>query len=278
MSYENRIRENRDKMSKSFSRLADYILDNYVQAALMTATELAHQVDVDAATVVRFAQRLEYAGFPELQDEIKDRVKQSLLITPKKAAAPDTFASVVDARMQQMKDAIEQARMLIEVESLEKLVEQIGKARRIIVVSDGLGQVAAYNLLNLLEQGGFLVSVAQSGVGDLARTVSTANREDLILAIDVAGAAPYLPRALAEASEIGVSTAAIVGSASHDSATKADIAIAAQTQEVLGLAVILVDVIVYTLAESLRWKYKDRFSGVDKIIEEIFERIQMGSG
>jgi len=277
MSYENRIRESRDKMSKSFSRLADYILDNYVQAALMTATELAHQVDVDAATVVRFAQRLGYAGFPELQDEIKERVKQSLLITPKKAAAPNTFASVVDSRMQQMKDSIEQARMLIEVESLEKLVEQIGKARRIIVVSDGLGQVAAYNLLNLLEQGGFLVSVAQSGVGDLARTVSTAKREDLILAIDVAGAAPYLPRALAEASEIGVSTAAIVGSASHDSATKADIAIAAQTQEGVDLAVILVDVIVYTLAESLKWKYKDRFSGVDKVIEEIFERIQMGS-
>ena len=177
-----------------------------------------------------------------------------------------------------MKDAIEQARMLIEVDSLEKLVEQIGKARRIIVVSDGLGQVAAYNLLNLLEQGGFLVSVAQSGVGDLARTVSTANREDLILAIDVAGAAPYLPRVLVEASAAGVSTAAIVGSASHETATNADIAIAAQNQEEPGLAVILVDVIVYTLAESLKWKYQDRFSGVDKVIEEIFERIQTGAG
>ena len=99
MSYENRIRESRQKMSKSFSRLADYILDNYVQAALMTATELAHQVDVDAATVVRFAQRLEYSGFPELQDEIKEKVKQSLLINPKKSDAPDTFASVVDSRM-----------------------------------------------------------------------------------------------------------------------------------------------------------------------------------
>jgi DNA-binding MurR/RpiR family transcriptional regulator len=264
-------------MSKSFSRLADYILDNYVQAALMTATELAHQVDVDAATVVRFAQRLEYSGFPELQDEIKEKVKQSLLIKPKKADTPDSFASVVDSRMQRMKDSIEQARMLIEVESLEKLVEQIGKARRIIVVSDGLGQVAAYNLLNLLEQGGFLVSVAQSGVGDLARTISTANQEDLIIAIDVAGAAPYLPRALTEASEIGVATAAIVGSASHKSAVNAGLAIAAQTQEVLGLSVILVDVIVYTLAESLKWKYQDRFSGVDKVIEEIFERIQLGT-
>ena len=88
MSYENRIRENRQKMSKSFARLADYLLDHYVQAALMTATELAHQVDVDAATVVRFAQRLGYGGFPELQNEIKDKVKRDLLVRPEKAADP----------------------------------------------------------------------------------------------------------------------------------------------------------------------------------------------
>ena len=69
-------------MSKSFSRLANFILDSHIQAALMTATELAHQVDVDAATVVRFAQRLGYSGFPDLQDEIKARVKQDLLIRP----------------------------------------------------------------------------------------------------------------------------------------------------------------------------------------------------
>jgi DNA-binding MurR/RpiR family transcriptional regulator len=264
-------------MSKSFSRLADYILDNYVQAALMTATELAHQVDVDAATVVRFAQRLEYSGFPELQDEIKNKVKQDLLFKPEQVATPDTFAAVVDSTMQRMKDSIEQARMLIDIEELDRMVEEIGAARRIIIVSDGLGQVAAYNLLNLLEQGGFLVSVAQSGVVDLARTVSTVSKDDLILAIDVAGVAPYLPRALAEASGIGVSTAAIVGAASHKSAVEADVAIATQNQEVIGLSVILVDVIVYALAEALKWKYAERFSGVDKFIEELFERIQLGA-
>jgi DNA-binding MurR/RpiR family transcriptional regulator len=180
--------------------------------------------------------------------------------------------------MQNMNDAIEQARKLLNIDDIEKLVGKIGKARRIIIVSDGLGQVAAYNLLNLLEQGGFMVSVAQSGVVDLARTVSTANREDLMLAIDVAGAAPYLPRALGEAGEIGLSTAAIVGTASHESAIKADVAIAAQNQDVIGLSVVMVDVIVYALAAALKWTYQERFSGVDKYIEEMFERIQMGAG
>ncbi|HKJ27791.1 MAG TPA: MurR/RpiR family transcriptional regulator [Anaerolineales bacterium] len=278
MSYESLIRENRQKLSKSFSRLADYILDNYVQAALMTATELAHQVDVDAATVVRFAQRLGYSGFPELQDEIKSKVKNELLVKPKQVKESDTFTSVVDSTMQRMNQALEQVRKLLDVDALHQIVEMIGKARRIIIISDGLGQVGAYNLLNLLEPGGFLVSVVQPGVVDLARTVSTAMAEDLVLAIDVSGGAPYIARALAEASGSSVSTAAIVGAASYTSALEAEVVVAAQHVDDVSLAVVVVDVVVYALAEALKWKYSERFVGMDKAIQDAFERLKVGAG
>lgn len=276
MSYESLIRENRQGLSKSFSRLADYLLDNYVQAALMTATELAHQVDVDAATVVRFAQRLGYSGFPELQDEIKSKVKNELLVKPKIAAETESFTGVVDATMLRMNQAIDQVRKLLDMDALVKIVDAIGSARRIIIVSDGLGQVAAYNLLNLLEPGGFLVSVVQPGVVDLARTVSIANQGDLILAIDVAGAAPYIARALAEASATKVSTVAIVGAASHQTALEADVVLAAQSVGDVALAVVVVDVVVYSLAEALRWKYSSKFEGMEETIGDVFERLKVG--
>lgn len=278
MSYESLIRENRQGLSKSFSRLADYLLDNYVQAALMTATELAHQVDVDAATVVRFAQKLGYSGFPELQDEIKTKVKNELLVKPKQAKDPDSFTYVVDLTMQRMNQALEQVRKLLDIDALLEIVKKIGEARRIIIISDGLGQVAAYNLLNLLEPGGFLVSVVQPGVVDLARTVSTVNEQDLLIAIDVAGAAPYIARALAEASGNRVATAAIVGAASYSSALEADVVLAAQNVDDVSLAVVVVDVVVYTLAESLKWKYSENFAGMEKTIQDVFERLKIGAG
>jgi len=276
MSYESRIRKNRQQMSKSFSRLADYLLDHYVQAALMTATELAHQVDVDAATVVRFAQRLGYGGFPELQNEIKDKVKQDLLIKPEQASDPDSFSGVMDEAMNKMQSAVEQVRKLLDVEALEQMVEKIGGARRVIIVPDGLGQVAAYNLLNLLEQGGLLVSIVQPGVVDLARTVMTASKEDVVIAVDVAGAAPYISRAMAEAVREGIPTAAIVGAASHQSAREAQVVLAAQNQAEVGLAVIMVDVVIFCLAETLKWKYQEKFEGADAAIEAVFDRIVAG--
>ena len=67
MSYEDRIRQARLGMSKSFAKLADFLLDSYIESAFMTASELAHTLDLDAATVVRFAQTLGYSGFPVMQ-------------------------------------------------------------------------------------------------------------------------------------------------------------------------------------------------------------------
>jgi DNA-binding MurR/RpiR family transcriptional regulator len=276
MSYENRIREHRHQMSKSFSRLADYILDSYVQAALMTATELAHQVDVDAATVVRFAQRLGYSGFPELQDEIKERVKQELLIRPEQAAEANSLTGVVSSSILKVREAVEQVSMLLDIGSISLIVDKIGRARRIIIIPDGLGHVAAYNLVNLLEEGGFLVTVAQSGVSDLARTVSSASTKDLILAVDIAGDTPYIARALNEASALGIPNAAIVGAASHQTALVAETVLASQNQPAFGLGVVVIDAIVYALAEVLRWKYQERFSGASEAIEKLFTRIQVG--
>jgi hypothetical protein len=75
---------------------------------------------------------------------------------------------------------------------------------------------------------------------------------------------------------MGIPTAAIVGAASYESASMADVVLAAPTQPSIGLGVIVVDAIVYTLGEALRWQYQERFVGFDQTIEKLFERIQTG--
>ena len=60
MSYEERIRAERPGMSKSFAKLADFLLDSYIESAFMTASELAHALDLDAALAMVAKQ---FAGF-----------------------------------------------------------------------------------------------------------------------------------------------------------------------------------------------------------------------
>ena len=274
MSYEERIRHERPNMSKSFAKLGDFLLDSYVEAAFMTASELAQTLNLDAATVVRFSQHLGYSGFPKLQREIRQRVKNDLLIRPKQATEPQSVTGIVSNAMTEVILGMDQTRISLDNEALGKLVDALGQARRIVVLAEGPAQPTAYSLVLFLEQGGFPIYIARAGIADLARTVNIAHSQDLLLALEVAGQAPYIARAMGEAQHRGIPTAAIVGSASLASARYADIVLAAQAHPSLGVRLVAIEAIVYALAQVLHWKFADRFMGTEQAIVELSEKIQ----
>lgn len=276
MTYEDRIRNERPNMSKSFARLADFLLDSYVQSAFMTASELAHELDLDAATVVRFAQHLGYKGFPQLQREIRERVMGDLLVKPEEAKVAESVPGVVANAMSELSFALEQTRISLDTDAVAQLVEKIGAARRIVILAENPAQAAAYNLVHFLEQGGFPIYIARSGVADLARTVHTATAQDLILALEVSGQAPYIAGALEEARKKGQPTAAILGAASLASARAAEVVLAARAHPSLGVGIVTIEAIIYALAQALRWRFADRFAGAEQAIAELSDKIQHG--
>jgi DNA-binding MurR/RpiR family transcriptional regulator len=274
MTYEERIRQERSNMSKSFARLADFLLNSYIEAAFMTASELAHALNLDAATVVRFSQHLGYVGFPKLQREIRQRVKDDLLLHPEQAKDADSLPGIASDAMQDVSLALERTRMSLDTTAMEKLVEQIGKARRILILAESPAQPSAYSLVLHLEQGGFPIYIARSGISDLARMVNIAARQDLLIALEVAGQAPYIAHAMGEARSRGIPTAAIVSSASLPSARFADVVLAAQSHPSIGVGIVSIEAIVYALAQVLNWRFTDRFAGTEQAISELSERIR----
>jgi DNA-binding MurR/RpiR family transcriptional regulator len=274
MTYEDRIRQQRPGMSKSFAKLADFLLDSYIEAAFMTASELAHRLDLDAATVVRFAQTLDYKGFPDMQREIRQRVLSDLLVRPVQAKEPESVPGVVSNAMQELSLALEQTRISLDTDALANLVEQIGAARRIIVLAENPAQAAAYNLVHFLEQGGFPIYIARSGVADLSRTVHTATLQDLLIALEVSGQSPYISGALEAARKKGLPTAAILGAASLNSARAADVVLAARSNPSLGVGIISIESIIYALCQALRWRFAERFAGAEQAIIELSANIQ----
>lgn len=274
MTYEDRIRQERPSMSKSFAKLADFLLDSYIESAFMTASELAHRLDLDAATVVRFAQTLGYKGFPDLQREIRQRVLNDLLVRPEEAKVAESVPGVVAIAMAELSLALEQTRMSLDTDAMARLVEQIGAARRIVLLAENPAQAAAYNLVHFLEQGGFPIYIARSGVADLARTVHTATNQDLLIALEIAGQSPYIAGALEAARQKGLPTAAILGAASLESARAADVVLAARSNPSLGVGIISIESIIYALSQALRWRFADRFAGAESAIRKLTTNIQ----
>ncbi len=274
MTYEERIRRDRPGMSKSFAKLADFLLDSYIKASFMTASELAHALNLDAATVVRFSQHLGYKGYPELLREIRDKVRRNLLYRPQDAQVPDSLPGVVTSAMESLRNDLDQMRLMLDIDSVEKLVNIIGQARRIILMVESPAQPAAYNLVYFLEQGGFPIYIARPGVIDFARTVHTASQQDLLLAIDVTGQSPFIARSLAEARARNIPTAAIVGAASLPTARSAGVVLAASEHPSPTSGMIVISAIIYILVEALHWSFSQRFSGAEQAIAALADRIQ----
>ena len=82
-NFKDRVSEARQKgFTPSFNKVAEYIENNMLNAALSTASILARANDVDPATVVRMSQRLGYRGYPELRAELAASiVEQTDIIT-----------------------------------------------------------------------------------------------------------------------------------------------------------------------------------------------------
>jgi DNA-binding MurR/RpiR family transcriptional regulator len=274
MTYEERIRQERPNMSKSFAKLADFLLDSYIKASFMTASELAHSLNLDAATVVRFSQHLGYKGYPELLREIRDKVRRNLLYQPQDSGEPDSLHSVVTSSLENLSQDLNQMRLMLDIEAVEKLVNAIDKARRIILLVESPAQPAAYNLVYFLEQGGFPIYIARPGIIDFARTVHTASQQDLLIAIDVTGQAPFIARSLAEAKARNIPTAAIVGAASLPTARSAKVVLAAAEHPSPTSGMIVISAIIYILVEALHWSFSQRFSGAEQAIAELANRIQ----
>ena len=273
MTYEERIRQERSDMSKSFARLADYLLDSYIEASFMTASELAHALNLDAATVVRFSQHLGYRGYPELLREIRDKVRRDLLIRPQQAENPTSLPGIVDNAMNKLIRELEQTRISLDTDAIARLVDEIGQSRRIIVLVEAPAQPAAYNLVYFLEQGGFQIYITRPGLVDMARTIYTAQPKDLLIALDVTGQSRVIYRTLNVAHERGIRTATIAGAASLPTTRAADIVISALERPSTQTGAVIVHVIIHILVEALRWAYADRFSGAEQAIAETSAQI-----
>ncbi len=108
-----RISEGYDRMSKSHKAIASYILEHYDQAVFMTAAKLGETLGISESTVVRFADRIGYDGYPEFQKKLEDCVKGKLSSVQKmdakygRSSQSEVLTSVMTADIEKLQHTME---------------------------------------------------------------------------------------------------------------------------------------------------------------------------
>ena len=123
-------------LSKQQKEIATYIRENYDKVAFMNALKLGQQVGASEATVVRFASRLGYDGYPgmkkAMQELIRNRLTavQRIEVTRENMGSQDILTSVLNADMHKLRQTLEK----VDMDAFAQTVEAMHKARRIYIL------------------------------------------------------------------------------------------------------------------------------------------------
>lgn len=232
--FRERIKGAYESLTPSFKRLGEFILNNELDVAFMTATELAEALGVDAATVVRFSQALGYRGYRELSHEVQQLVKADL--TAKYAHFDEASTSV-----EQLRALLENERHNLEIaisqvtEQGTRIVDLLADAEHVWVMGEGGAHYLAEFFADHLRMAGVKAYGLSADPAEAARVLWNLGKRDLVIGLGMPGTGLGTAAVLRFARERGAGTAAVSVSAVSPAAQAAEHVLLCAANSPIGL-------------------------------------------
>ena len=225
-----RIDKKYNKMSKGQRLIADYIMKNYDKATFMTASKLGKTVGVSESTVVRFANMLEYEGYPDQQKALQELVRNKLTTVQRLEMTTDldkttVLKNVLKADMNNIRSTINSVDDVV----FEQVVNKILAAKNIYILglrsTAPIAEFMGYYLNLILSN----VRVVTSGINDVLEQLIHISKDDLLIAISFPRYASRAVDAIGFSKNRGASTVTITDSHVSPLATYADYCLLAKS-------------------------------------------------
>ena len=131
-----------DRLTPAQRRIAEAVLADPMLLTFGTVSALAKRVDTSNPTVVRFAAKLGFKGFGELQRSARDEVSQSLT-SPSQRVRHDESAEPMHSKIE---DAVKSAFDALTFECLEAMSGPIVSATNVWILSGETSMAGAITL------------------------------------------------------------------------------------------------------------------------------------
>lgn len=222
--FKDRIREHYKELTPGFRKLADYIMENTLDVAFLTATRLSRRVGVDPATVVRFSQEIGYSGYRELSLEIKDYVRDQVTDTYRPVEISgndeDLLRALVENTLRNFQHFV-----TTDLSDVAAAVEILKNASQVYLVADEMGYDLANFMAKNLRSLGLAAHAFYPSMAETASIVSQMKEEEALLALAIEGPSIDTGYAVKLARNKGVHTICITGSGVALPAREAELAI-----------------------------------------------------
>lgn len=124
-----------DSFSKMHKKFADYILENYEKAILMSMNKISQESGVSEATIIRFTYRLGFDGYKDFQKSLINSTKYSLTTLQRFTTMSElSNADLINSSFHRDVTDINNTFLSLKPEVLNKAVDLIEKSKTIYIL------------------------------------------------------------------------------------------------------------------------------------------------
>jgi len=223
--------EHYDQLTKSEKRIADYMRQNQDEVAFLSAAEIAKQLDLSEATMVRFSRALGFDSYPAMREVLQAKFRNLATHSARLRSrlddlreAGDIFERLVASEIAFMTESLQ----TLDRDALNAAVELLRTHQRVFVF--GLGP--SVSLVELLEirltrSARHVIPLNTSGQ-EMLEPMLLMNSNDLLIAIGFFNMTPTLQMVLDYANEHKTPVILVTDTLGPMVGDKADIVLAAR--------------------------------------------------
>ena len=203
-----RLREERFNFRDSERKAAEYILANSREVINLPITQLAEQIGVSEATIIRMCKKAGFSGFQELKITLAMENVPPLQAVHQEIQDGDDLETVLRKVFTANRMTLESTLNVLSVGELKRAIEAIDAAERVYVFGVGGSGPVAHDAAHKIMKTGKAV-VAYSDTHVQATAASLMGPKDVVIAISHSGSTRDVIDALQLARENGATTIGI---------------------------------------------------------------------
>jgi len=252
--------------------LAQALLKTPEMIMFGSVRELARELQVNNATIVRFAQSLGYKGYQALQSALRQAyLPRAGLQPPRDSSAVASPDSAVAATIAQHDANLRVAMQHFQATDLERIGDALLSARRILVYATGSPIIPATLLVRLLRHVGLLGELVPPSDVDRTIALHDVGREDVVVGIGFWLTFRGVVDALAQARRLGARTIAITGSPTSPLTRVADYLLIAPSQgAAISFSTVVSVAVVEALAAHLAGRRPERTAAIQQQLRDLY--------
>ena len=267
MEFIQRYNQNKDKLTKSENKLANYIATHTEHVIYDTIKSLGTATNTGDATIVRLCKKLGYSGFSDL----KIALAQDSMMTTSKSHEEAQTSSELSSKV--LISSIEKTEELIN----PSVLKQEAKARRIHIFGLGHSGGSARDYERTWLRIG-LIANAESDPHIQVQVATLLSKDDLVVGLSLCGHTKDTYDSLKVAKEYGAKIIAITNDLTSPIAQLGDVSLQTSVSEFMNIGTVAGQVSQLYLCDVLAREYeKLNKVDVDKIKEQALAAVMKKS-